>query len=70
MEILLDYVIYALLGHSYSVSPRRLGFNGNIYQWTVTFEENVYLVFDEADVRVLRSMAETSRDPDTIERIS
>lgn len=69
MENLLDYVIYALLGHNYEVGRRSIGHDGKTSQWMVTFEDNVQLVFDERDVRVLKFMVETSEDVDTIVRI-
>ena len=70
MENLLEYVIYALLGHNYEVGRRSIGADGKTSQWMVTFEDNVRLVFDERDVRVLKFMVETSKDADTIERIT
>ena len=70
MEILLEYVIYALLGHNYEVGRRCIGLDGKTSQWMVTFEDNVRLVFDERDVRVLKFMVETSEDADTIARIT
>lgn len=70
MENLLEYVIYALLGHNYEVGRRSIGHDGKTSQWMVTFEDNVRFIFDERDVRVLKFMAETSEDADTIERIT
>lgn len=70
MENLLEYVVYALLGHTYVVSPREVGYKGTISQWRVTFENRVNLIFDEKDVKVLRFMVETSSDEETVERIS
>lgn len=70
MENLLEYVIYALLGHNYEVGRRCIGPDGKTSQWIVTFEDNVRLVFDERDVRVLKFIVETSEDADTVERIT
>lgn len=70
MENLLEYVIYALLGHNYKVGRRSIGYDGKTSQWLIVFEEDVRLIFDENDVKVLRFIVETSKDPDTVERIS
>lgn len=70
MEYLLEYVVFALLGHTYVVSPREVGYKETIWQWRVTFENRVNLIFDEKDVKVLRFMVETSSDEETVERIS
>lgn len=70
MENLLEYVIYALLGHNYEVGRRCILPDGKTSQWVVTFEDNVNIVFDERDVRVLKFMVETSKDVDTIVRIT
>lgn len=70
MENLLDYVIYALLGHNYEVKRTTKSSIDQSSQWLVTFESEVRLIFDEGDVRVFRHMIETSKDTDTIERIS
>lgn len=70
MENLLEYVIYALLGHNYEVGRCSIGYDGKKSQWMIKFEEDVRLIFDEDDVKVLRFMVETSEDPDTVERIS
>lgn len=70
IENLLEYVIYALLGYSYVVSPRDYAYDGKICQWRVTFENRVDLIFDENDRKVLQFMVETSGDPDAVERIS
>lgn len=69
MENLLEYVIYALLGHNYEVGRRNIDPDGKTSQWIVTFEDNVRLVFNEQDVRVLKFMVETSEDVDAIVRI-
>lgn len=68
MESLLEYVIYALLGHEYEVGSRSISSVGTS-QWMVTFEENVRLVFDVKDVSVLEFMQKTTDDPDVRERI-
>lgn len=70
MENLLEYVIYALLGHNYEVGRRYFGPDGKTSLWIVTFEDNVRLVFNEQDVRVLKFIVETSEDADTVERIT
>ena len=69
MENLLEYVIYALLGHNYSVGGRQLSYDGQTSQWMIKFEENVRLIFDEKDVCTLEFMQETTDDPDVRERI-
>ena len=69
MENLLEYVIYALLGHDYEVGARSLSYDGHTSQWMVTFEEDVRLIFDENDVRTLQYMQATTEDPDVCERI-
>lgn len=70
IENLLEYVIYALLGHNYEVGRRSIGYDGKTSQWMVTIEDNVHLIFDENDRKVLQFMVETSGDPDAVERIS
>lgn len=70
MEKLLDYIVYALLGHTYSVAKCSRSPYTNLLQWSVRFEDSVVLIFDENDVKVFRFMAETSEDPDTKVRIS
>lgn len=69
MERLLDYIINSLLGNSYNVSPREIGYDGKTSQWRVTFENSVNLYFDEKDVKVLRFMVEMNDDPLTTVRI-
>lgn len=70
MEKLLEYVIYALLGHNYKVGSRSIGYDGKTSQWMINIEGNVRLIFDENDLKVLRFMVDTSCDPDTVERIN
>lgn len=70
MERLLDYLIYALLGYNYTVSPRSTGYDGKTSQWKIEIAEDVRIILDENDVKVLRFMADTSKDPDTVERIA
>ena len=69
MENLLEYVIYALLGHNYEVAARSLSYDGHTSQWMVTFEGEVRLIFDENDVHTLAFMKETTEDADVRERI-
>lgn len=69
MENLLEYVIYALLGHNYEVSARLLSYDGHTSQWMVIFEKNVRLIFDENDVCTLQFMQATTEDPDVRESI-
>lgn len=69
MENLLEYVIYALLGHNYEVGARSISYDGHTSQWLVTFEEEVHLIFDEKDVCTLEFMQETTEDPDVRDRI-
>lgn len=69
MENLLEYVIYALLGHNYKVERRSIGYDGKTSQWMITFENNVRLIFDEKDVCTLEFMQETTEDTDVRERI-
>lgn len=69
MENLLEYVIYALLGHNYEVGARSLSYDGRTSQWMVTFEGNVRLIFDRNDVFTLEFMKMTTEDPDVRERI-
>lgn len=69
MENLLEYVIYALLGHNYEVGAHSLSYDGHTSQWMVTFEGDVRLIFDENDVRTLEFMKETTEDADVRERI-
>lgn len=69
MENLLEYVIYALLGHDYEVGASSLSYDGHTSQWMVTFEENVRLIFDENDVCTLQFMQATTEDPDVRDRI-
>ena len=69
MENLLEYVIYALLGHDYEVGARSLSYDGHTSQWMVKFEGNVRLIFDEKDVCTLEFMQKTTEDPDVRERI-
>lgn len=70
MENLLEYVIYALLGHNYEVGDRSLSYDGRTSQWMVTFEKNVCLIFDEKDVCTLEFMQETTEDHDVRDRIA
>lgn len=70
MENLLEYVIYALLGHSYEVGARSLSYEGHTSQWMVTIEGEVRLIFDESDVSTLKFMQATTEDPDVRERIA
>lgn len=69
MENLLEYVIYALLGHNYEVGARSLSYDGHTSQWMVTFEGEVRLIFDEKDVCTLAFLKETTEDPDVRVRI-
>lgn len=69
MEKLLEYVIYALLGHNYKVGRRSIGYDGHTSQWMVKFEGDVRLIFDENDVCTLQFMQATTEDPDVRERI-
>ena len=69
MENLLEYVIYALLGHNYEVGARSNSYKWHTFQWMVTFEGNVRLIFDENDVCTLQFMQATTQDPDVRERI-
>lgn len=70
MENLLDYLIYALLGHDYTVGRRSIGYDGKTSQWMIEIAGDVRIILDENDVKVLRFMADTSKDPDTVERIN
>lgn len=70
MEYLLEYVIYALMGQDYEVRRCSIGQDGKTSKWMVAIEGNVLYVFDEHDVRVLKSMVETSEDADFIEHIT
>lgn len=70
MENLLEYLVYALLGHDYTVDPRSIGCDGKTSQWMIRIAEEVRIIVDENDVKVLRFMADTSKDPDTVERIT
>lgn len=69
MGNLIEYVIYALLGHNYEVGARSISYDGHTSQWMVTFEENVRLIFDEKDVCTLQFMQATTEDPDVRDRI-
>ena len=69
MEKLLEYVIYALLGHNYEVCARSLSYDGHTSQWMVIFEKNVRIIFDENDVYTLEFMQRTWEDPDVRDRI-
>lgn len=53
MENLLDYLIYALMGHNVSVIKGTSNVTGK-RQWTLTFEERVCIVLDESDLHVIR----------------
>lgn len=57
MENLLDYLIYALMGHDVSVSKGKSNVTGK-RQWTLTFEESVHIVLDESDLHVIRYLYE------------
>lgn len=70
MEKLLEYVIYALLGHRYEVDPRSISYDGHTSQWMVRFEDNVRLIFDENDLKVLQFIVDTTSDPVVVERVT
>lgn len=70
MENFLDYLIYALLGYDYTVGRRSISYDGKTFQWVIEIAKDVRLIFDENDVKVLHFMADTSKDPDTVERIT
>lgn len=57
MENLLDYLIYALMGHDVSASKGTSNVTGK-RQWTLTFEGRVHIVLDEYDLHTIRSMYE------------
>lgn len=70
MENLLEYVIYALLGHRYEVDPRSISYDGHTSQWIVRFEDNVRLIFDENDIKALHFLIDTTSDTDVVERVT
>lgn len=70
MENLLEYVIGTLLGYDYCVSPRQMSEYTKRYQWIVTFDDRIRLVFDAKDIVVLRYMVDLSNDDEDAERIT
>lgn len=50
MENLLDYLLYALFGHNVTDVLR---FN---LSWVITFEDEVRICLDEADLEVIRNL--------------
>lgn len=70
MEELLDYLMYALLGHSYSVKRCGINFKGH-RQWLISFEESVSIVLDEHDINVIRFFVDNRQlDEESKERYS
>ena len=68
MEKLLDYILYALLGHDYQVRYNGKSFSGR-HTWVVVFEENVYISLDERDIPIIRFMVDNLvEDPESIYR--
>lgn len=68
MEKLLDYIMYALLGHDYEV--RYCGRTVlERHTWHVVFEGRVYITLDEHDKAVIRFIADNLvEDPESIYR--
>lgn len=58
MENLINYLIYALMGHNVHLASRTRGVNGK-RQWILVFgdHKDIALVFDEADIDVIKYIA-------------
>lgn len=55
MQILLDYLLYALFGHDVT-SVRRGSTSFAPVVWTICFEGKVYITLDESDLRLIRQL--------------
>ena len=67
MENLLDYLIYALCGHEYDVKPIEESCVNRCRRWLLTFCNEVTIVLDEYDIRILKELYQ-SREWDDEER--
>lgn len=55
MENFIDYLMYALLGHNYTVRKNVPNCFG-IVSWTIVIEERVYFILDALDLDLLRNI--------------
>lgn len=59
MENLLDYLLYALFGHNVTAVHTNEGSDSLALtgkSWTIVFEDSVYIILDEHDIHVIRSI--------------
>lgn len=55
MENLLDYLLYALMGHNVT-SVRRMSTSVSPVNWSICLEDRVYFALDEHDLSVIRQL--------------
>lgn len=65
MEVLLDYLLYALFGHNVTNVYTNGGSGNSAHTgkyWTVVFEGDVYITLDENDIAVIRNLYDERKE--------
>lgn len=65
MEALLDYLLYALMGHNVTSVHTNDGSGNSALTgktWTICLEDQVYFTLDESDLMVIRHLYEERKE--------